>query len=88
MSIYKEDLKLLEEKCSLFRQGEISAEAFQGDVWTAASAIVHIDEISLRNFLENAEGDIDTIRFTVDTDKERDAILKVVAKIEERLERE
>lgn len=84
MSIYIHAIKKLLEASQQYKRKEIGLEEYQNIVWGTAEVIVLVDEKDLRCFLQNSEGDLELIRFTVNSNKIFDESLKIVQQIEER----
>lgn len=82
MSIYKQDVQDLLTATKQYKDKKISLDEYKSAVWQAACSIVHVEEKQFRSFLQNSEGDLDIIQFTVDSNKIFDETLKVVEQIE------
>lgn len=64
MTIYQEELKNLLTACERYRRNHIGAEELKNSVWQTARAITNTEEQKLRNFLQQAEGELDMAQFT------------------------
>ncbi len=84
MSIYKQDVQDLLKATKKYKNKEISLDDYKSAVWQAACAIVHVEEKDFRRFLQATEADLDTIQFTIDSNKIFDETLKIVREIEAR----
>lgn len=71
--------------CRKYRQGEVDLEILKGEIWSAASQVSIPEERALREFLQQAEGRLDMIQFTVDEAEVERASLEIVEAIEARL---
>lgn len=88
MSIYVDAINKLLEDSKKYRNNMITLEVYQTSVWNTAEKIVLVEEKEFRSFLQNAEGKLELIRFTIDTDKIFNETLKVVQEVEARLLKE
>lgn len=82
MAVYPEALARAKSACLDYRAKCIGIEQLQVAIWTASQEIAAVEEKELRRFLQNAEGKIDLLRFTVDQEALFDRALEVVGEIE------
>jgi hypothetical protein len=61
----------------LFERGESSVEALHNAIALAAPMVTEYDLRETRRLLEDAEGELESIRFTVDSDQRRTEASKV-----------
>jgi hypothetical protein len=71
--------------CRKYRHGVEDLKSLQAEVWSAASQVSIPEERALREFLQQAEGRLDIIQFTVDEAEVERASLETVEAIEGRL---
>jgi hypothetical protein len=88
MSIYQAVLIALKEGCALYRKRIIQEEELQRRLLNAADTIVAVEERALREYLLWAEGRIELLRFTVNTEDLHASVLKLVTQIEHKLREE
>ena len=72
-------------QCRKYRHGDIDLEILKAEIWSAASEVSIPQERALREFLQQAEGRLDMIQFTVDEAAVEQASQQIVETIEERL---
>jgi hypothetical protein len=82
MALYPQALARLRAACLDYRSHRIGIEQLQAAIWSAAQEIVAVEEKELRRFLQNAEGRLDLLRFTVDQSSLFDRTLELVSEIE------
>jgi hypothetical protein len=85
MTIEPNEVALLEKAFREYREGTIDLEALQ---WTLAvvEGLVHsYEDRAFRDELRWAEGEIEMIRFTVDSSREQSAALDVIKTVEQEL---
>ena len=87
MAIYPQALMLVKTACLDYRSKKIDIEQLQYTLMAAADLIVAREEKQLRGFLENSEGELDLLRFTVDQESLFEKSLKVVREIENYIEK-
>lgn len=71
--------------CRRYLQGIEDLETLKAEIWSAASQVSIPEERTLREFLQQSEGRLDMIQFTVDGPEVRRASMEVVGAIEARL---
>lgn len=71
--------------CRRYRHGSEELESLKAEIWSAASQVSIPEEHELREFLQQAEGRLDMIQFTVDESELKDAVLAISKTIEARL---
>lgn len=76
---YPRQVNAVSDACRAFRSGEIGVDVLQASIWQGAEAVVAIEEVEFRSFLEDAESRIELIRFTTN---DRAAIMKIVDEVE------
>ena len=84
-TIYCDIVKHLLIVCKMFKQHEVDLDYLKNEIWLTAEAIVASDESKLRKFLQSAEGQLDIIEFTTDSDKKFDVALSIVDGVMEEL---
>jgi hypothetical protein len=72
-------LTLLKEACTAFLANQYSISDFQGAISRAAFAVTSYEDRELRRFLENAEAQVDSIRF-MNSESEAAKQIGVIAK--------
>lgn len=83
--IYPDVAERLLARCMEYGRGVAGLDVLKTDVWWAASQISVPEERALREFLQQAEGRLDMIQFTVNESEVGPASFEVVASIEARL---
>jgi hypothetical protein len=87
MALYPRTVARVKAACVEYRSGLIGVEQLQFAIWNASQEIVAVDERELRNYLQNAEGSLELLRFTVDETSLPGKALEVIAGIEDHLKR-
>jgi len=64
MAMYDDILTALSDDCEKYRNHLSDIDELKTAVWNAAQAITNFEEKELRNFLQQAEGQLDMIQFT------------------------
>jgi len=83
MTIYQKELKNLLADCERYRRNHLGTEELKSSLWQTARTITDTEEQELRNFLQQAEGELDMIQFTCE-DMSGES-LRVVSGITERI---
>lgn len=65
-----------------YKNGVIDLDAFKCSIWKAASEVVAVEEKEFRLFLQQAEGELDSLQFTIDDNLLFDETVKVANRIE------
>ena len=85
MPTYPSVAERLLAHCREYRQGKEDLATLKAEIWSAASQVSIPEERALREFLQQAEGRLDMIQFTVDEVEVQRASLEVLETIEARL---
>jgi len=64
MTIYQKELKNLLTVCEKYRKKHLGTEELKNSVWQTARTITDTEGEELRNFLQQAEGELDMVQFT------------------------
>jgi hypothetical protein len=83
--LYPDVLRRLLEATRVYRRREMQLATYKAVLWQAAEDIVAVEERSLREFLQAAEGKLDVIQFTTDEAELFNATLPTLESMEERL---
>ena len=78
MTIYPELIIEIRNACFSFEQGEMAVISFQQFLARSVDTVVAIEDKKLRQFLDDAENRIELIRFTIDANRVRAEVTKVV----------
>lgn len=84
---YPDAARALLARCAEYRERSIDLGTFKASVWSAANEFVIPQERETRDYLQQVEGKLDILEFTVDDDKLFDATLELVAGIEDTMNR-
>ena len=87
-TIYEEQLRSLSEALAQYRDRRLTIDEIKARVWTTAQEVTSYEDRELRKFLQSAEGKLDMIQFTTDTENIFPASLEIVDAIEERIRTE
>lgn len=87
MAIYRDVVRELLQRCEDYREGRLALADFKSAIWGATQVIVAVEERSLRDFLQRAEGRLDVLEHMTDAEKVFSATLPVVSEIEGELRR-
>jgi hypothetical protein len=82
---YAETLNALLEQLERFRCSDLSLDDLKSAIWEAARVVSSHEERALRDALQQAEGRLDMIQFTVNEPGIRAEALKLVDAIEARV---
>ncbi len=82
MSVYHTYLDNLLKASTQYRNGVLGIEEYRKLIWYTACEVVSLEEKELRQFLQQAEAEIDSICFTVNEKDVFQESLKVVGRIE------
>lgn len=82
MTLYPEIIRSLLEDCRYYRQRQKDLAALKSAIWHAAEQITALEDRELRRKLQQAEGELDSIQFTTDTDKIFPETLKALDALE------
>jgi hypothetical protein len=87
MALYPQAVARARTACLDYRARRIGIEQLQTAIWSTSQEIVAVEEKELRRFLQNAEGRLDMLRFTVDQALLFERTLELVGEIEDYLRR-
>jgi hypothetical protein len=76
------ELEQLLVKCGEFRMGRIAVEDLQAALWGTAEALTARDDRRLRERLQDTEGRMELVRFTVEKARIFDEVLKILDSLE------
>ena len=82
---YAETLSGLLEQIDRFRRAEISLDDLKSALWEAAGVVSSHEERALRETIQQAEGQLDMLQFTVSDTNVHAEALKVVEGLEARI---
>jgi hypothetical protein len=85
MTHYAETLAVLLERIDRFRRSDLSLGDLKSAIWEAARVVSSHEERGLRDALQQAEGRLDMIQFTVEEPGIRGEVLKILDAIEARV---
>lgn len=74
-------LRALLEAIGRFERGEVAVEVLQSAVRSAEDSVTEYERRDLRRFLQSAEGKLELIRFTADSEHVFDQALKVAQEV-------
>jgi hypothetical protein len=84
---YPDAAQRLLATCDSYLSGEVDLLQLKAAVWETADTVVDVSEGATRRFLQAAEGDLDVIEHTTDTERTFEATLSVVEGIKTELKR-
>jgi len=82
MSQLKEIVTSLLNESQRFRQREIDVEGLKAVLWIAEQQVTGYEDRLIRRMLQQAEGELDSIQFTTDTDGIFSEVVKVLDRLE------
>lgn len=82
---YMDTLSVLLERIDRFRRSDLSLDDLKSALWEAAQAVSSHEERELRDALQQAEGRLDMIQFTVEEPGIRSEALKILDAVEARV---
>jgi len=82
MTIYPGIIRSLLEDCRSYRQRQKDLDALKSAIWNAAQQITALEDRELRRKLQQMEAELDSIQFTIDTDKVFPETLKALEGLE------
>jgi hypothetical protein len=68
--------------CQQFRTAAADLADVKRELWNASTEIVDVDEADYRSFLQQAEGRVDMVEFTVDSSRRHRAVLQIIEEVE------
>jgi hypothetical protein len=84
-TLYAEALAGLLERIDRFRRSDLSLDDLKSAIWEAARVVSSHEERALRDSLQQAEGRLDMIQFTVEEPGVRIEALKILDAVEARV---
>lgn len=82
---YAETLAVLLVQIDRFRRSDLSLDALKSAIWEAARVVSSHEDRALRDALQQAEGRLDMVQFTVDESGARVEALKILDTLEARV---
>jgi hypothetical protein len=81
------ELGHLLSKVREYREGKTDLDDLQKTLWGTAQALTNYEARRLRQELQDAEGRLESIRFTVDTDRVGGEVLRLLDDVEAKVKR-
>ena len=83
MTLYPHALERVKTACLDYQSRRIGVEQLQTAIWNESQQITALEEKEFRQFLQDSEGELDLLRYTVDEQFLFERAMQVVTQIQE-----